>query len=81
MDNKKRLKRKVNAKLKTVLLMLLAIMFVISSLITVSAATIKDDGKYTLLLTCGLNGMDGKVDGDYAKIIKFDAAEDRKSVV
>lgn len=41
MDNKKRLKRKVNAKLKTVLLMLLAIMFVISSLITVSAATIK----------------------------------------
>ena len=75
MDNKKRLKRKVNAKLKTVLLMLLAIMFVISSLITVSAATIKDDGKYTLLLTCGLNGMDGKVDGDYAKIIKFDAAD------
>ena len=48
MDNKKRLKRKVNAKLKTVLLMLLAIMFVISSLMTVSAATIKDDGKYTL---------------------------------
>ena len=47
MDNKKRLKRKVSAKLKTVLLMLLAIMFVISSLITVSAATIKDDGKYT----------------------------------
>ena len=75
MDNKKRLKRKVSAKLKTVLLMLLAIMFVISSLITVSAATIKDDGKYTLLLTCGLNGMDGKVDGDYAKIIKFDAAD------
>jgi hypothetical protein len=36
MDNKKRLKRKVNAKLKTVLLMLLAIMFVISSLMTES---------------------------------------------
>lgn len=75
MDNKKRLKRKVNAKLKTVLLMLLAIMFVISSLITVSAATIKDDGKYTLLLTCGLNGPDGKIDGDYAKIIRFDVAD------
>ena len=65
MDNKKRLKRKVNAKLKTVLLMLLAIMFVMSSLMTVSAATIKDDGKYTLLLTCA---SDGKIDGDYAKI-------------
>lgn len=75
MDNKKRLKRKVNAKLKTVLLMLLAIMFVISSLMTVSAATIKDDGKYTLLLTCGLNGPDGKIDGDYAKIIRFDVAD------
>lgn len=75
MDNKKRLKRKVSAKLKTVLLMLLAIMFVISSLITVSAATIKDDGKYTLLLTCGLNGPDGKIDGDYAKIIRFDVAD------
>ena len=44
--------------------MLLAIMFVISCLITVSAATIKDDGKYTLLLTCA---SDGKIDGDYAK--------------
>lgn len=75
MDNKKRLKRKVNAKLKTVLLMLLAIMFVISSLITVSAATIKDDGKYTLLLTCGLNGPDGKIDGEYSKMIKFDVAD------
>lgn len=72
MDNKKRLKRKVNAKLKTVLLMLLAIMFVISSLMTVSAATIKDDGKYTLLLTCA---SDGKIDGDYAKIIRFDVAD------
>ena len=72
MDNKKRLKRKVNAKLKTVLLMLLAIMFVMSSLMTVSAATIKDDGKYTLLLTCA---ADGKFDGDYAKIIRFDVAD------
>ena len=72
MDNKKRLKRKVNAKLKTVLLMLLAIMFVMSSLMTVSAATIKDDGKYTLLLTCA---SDGKIDGDYAKIIRFDVAD------
>ena len=52
--------------------MLLAIMFVMSSLMTVSAATIKDDGKYTLLLTCA---SDGKIDGDYAKIIRFDVAD------
>ena len=55
--------------MRTALLLTLVAMFVISSVMTVNAATIKDDGKYTLLLTCGLNGMDGKIDGDYAKII------------
>ncbi len=75
MDNQKRLRRKVNSKLRTVLLLMLVAMFVISSVMTVNAATIKDDGKYTLLLTCGLNGHEGKIDGDYAKIIRFDVAD------
>ena len=75
MDNQKKLRRNVNSKLRTALLLMLVAMFVISSVMTVNAATIKDDGKYTLLLTCGLNGMDGKIDGDYAKIIKFDVAD------
>ena len=75
MDNQKRLRRNVNSKLRTALLLTLVAMFVISSVMTVNAATIKDDGKYTLLLTCGLNGMDGKIDGDYAKIIRFDVAD------
>ena len=75
MDNQKKLRRKVNSKLRTVLLLMLVAMFVISSVMTVNAATIKDDGKYTLLLTCGLNGPDGKIDGDYAKIIRFDVAD------
>ncbi|WP_449078138.1 InlB B-repeat-containing protein [Ruminococcus sp.] len=66
---------KVSIKLKSALLLLLVAIFSISGIMTVNAATVKDDGKYTLLLTCGLNGMDGKVDGDYAKIIKFDAAD------
>ena len=66
---------KVSMKLKSALLLLLVAIFSISGIMTVNAATVKDDGKYTLLLTCGLNGMDGKVDGDYAKIIKFDAAD------
>ncbi len=42
---------------------------------TANASAIKEDGKYTLLLTCGLNGMDGKIDGDYAKMIRFDVAD------
>ena len=61
MDNQKRLRRNVNSKLRTALLLMLVAMFVISSVMTVNAATIKDDGKYTLLLTCGLNGPDGKI--------------------
>ena len=66
---------KVSIKLKSALLLLLVAIFSISGIMTVNAATVKDNGKYTLLLTCGLNGMDGKVDGDYAKMIKFDVAD------
>lgn len=66
---------KVSMKLKSALLLLLVAIFSISGIITVNAATVKDNGKYTLILTCGLNGMNGKVDGDYAKIIKFDVAD------
>ena len=66
---------KVSMKLKSALLLLLVAIFSISGIMTVNAATVKDDGKYTLLLTCGLNGMDGKVDGDYSKMIKFDVAD------
>ena len=76
MDNQnKNARRKINMKLKTALLMLLVAVLSFSCIMTANAVTVKDDGKYTLLLTCGLNGMDGKVDGDYAKIIKFDAAD------
>ena len=66
---------KVSMKLKSALLLLLVAIFSISGIITVNAATVKDNGKYTLILTCGLNGMDGKVDGDYSKMIKFDVAD------
>lgn len=79
MENQKRpnakLRREIEMKLKTALLMLLVAVLSFSCIMTVNAATVKDDGKYTLILTCGLNGMDGKVDGDYAKMIKFDAAD------
>ena len=76
MDNQnKNARRKINMKLKTALLMLLVAMLSFSCIMTANAAAIKDDGKYTLLLTCGLNGLDGKIDGDYSKMIRFDVAE------
>lgn len=62
-------------KLKTALLMLLVAELSFSCIMTANAAAIKDDGKYTLLLTCGRNGLDGKIDGDYSKMIRFDVAE------
>ncbi|MDO4842542.1 MAG: InlB B-repeat-containing protein, partial [Phoenicibacter congonensis] len=62
-------------KLKTALLMLLVTLLSLSGIVTANAATIKDDGKYTLILQCGLNGLDGKIDGDYSKMIKFDVAD------
>ena len=76
MDNQnKNARRKINMKLKTALLMLLVAVLSFSCIMTANAAAIKDDGKYTLILTCGLNGPDGKIDGDYSKMIKFDVAD------
>ena len=76
MDNQnKNARGKINMKLKTAILMLLVTVLSLSGIVTANAVTVKDDGKYTLILTCGLNGMDGKVDGDYSKMIKFDVAD------
>ena len=66
---------KVSMKLKSALLLLLVAIFSISGIMTVNAATVKDDGKYTLILGTGLNGSYGKIDGDYSKMIKFDVAD------
>ncbi len=69
------LRKKINIRLKTTISMLLAAVLSFSCIMTVNAAAIKDDGKYTLILQTGLNGMDGKIDGDYSKIIRFDVAD------
>lgn len=53
MDNQnKNARRKINMKLKTALLMLLVAVLSFSCIMTANAATVKDNGKYTLLLTC-----------------------------
>ena len=42
----------------------------------VNAATISNDGKYSLVL----NVMDGEIDGEYAKLIRFNVAEGETTV-
>lgn len=66
-------------KLKTVFLMLLVAIFSISGIMTANAATISDDGEYTLVLTTN-GSLGGEIDGEYAKIIKFNVAEGETAV-
>lgn len=74
-----KVKRKTGAKLKGALIMLLVAVFSISGIICVNAATIKNDGKYSLVLQCsGLS--EGTIDGETSKIIKFDVADGEDSV-
>ena len=74
-----KVKRKIGVKLKGALIMLLVAVFSISGIICVNAATIKDDGKYSLVLEC--NAMsEGTIDGETSKIIKFDVADGEDSV-
>ena len=73
-------RRKAGLKIKTIFLMLLAAVFSISGIImsrtTVKAAMISDDGKYALIL----NVMEGDIDGEYGKVIKFDVADGETTV-
>ncbi len=74
-----KVKRKTGAKLRGALIMLLVAVFSISGIICVNAATIKDDGKYSLVLRC--SGMsEGTIDGETSKIVKFDVADGEDSV-
>lgn len=75
---KQKVKRKTGAKLRGALIMLLVAVFSISGIVCVNAATIKDDGKYSLVLLC--SDMFGTIDGETSKIIKFDLADGEDSV-
>ena len=73
-------RRKAGLKIKTIFLMLFAALFSISGIImsrtTVKAATISDDGEYALIL----NVMEGDIDGEYGKVIKFNVADGETTV-
>lgn len=72
------LRRKIEMRLKTVFLTLLITIFSILGTMTANAATISDDGQYTLILSCG--GIDGDIDGDYGKVIRFNVADGETTV-
>ena len=85
MENQKRpnakLRREIEMKLKTGFLMLLAAIISFSSfsgIMTVNAATIGDDGQYTLILIT--DDWNGDIDGDYAKVIRFNVADGETTV-
>lgn len=74
-----KVKRKAVTKLRGALIMLLVAVFSISGIICVNAATIKDDGKYSLVLQCNIMS-EGTIDGETSKIVKFDVADGEDSV-
>ncbi len=63
-------------KVLILLIVILSSMCLFSFSNKVNAMTISDDGEYTLVL----NVMDGEIDGNYAKIIKFNVAEGETTV-
>lgn len=75
-----KVKRKAVTKIRGALIMLLVAVFSISGIICVNAATIKDDGKYSLVLQCGGWSEEGTIDGETSKIVKFDVADGEDSV-
>lgn len=65
-------------KLKKALFMMAIAVVGILGMTTVSAATISDNGQYSLVLT--VNDENGDIDGEYAKIVRFDIDEGETTV-
>ena len=65
-------------KLKKTLFMMLIAVFSILGITTVNAATIADDGKYTLILTS--SEEDVSINGKSEKVIRFNVAEGETTV-
>lgn len=60
------------------LVMLIAFLGIVTLSNKVNAATISDDGKYSLVLTA--NEFDGCFDGEYSKLVRFNIAEGETTV-
>ena len=65
-------RRKIEMKLKTAFLMLLVTIFSFSGVMTANAATISDDGQYTLILDLRSEDFEeGDIDGSTVKVIRL----------
>ena len=81
MDNQnKNTRRKISMKLKSALLLLLVAIFSISGIVTANAVTVKDDGEYALVLNTAFDENEGCFDGEYTKLVRFNAAKDETKV-
>ena len=65
-------------KLKKILFMMLVAVISVLGITSVSAATISEDGKYSLLLTS--NEWDGCFDGEYSELVRFNIADGETTV-
>ena len=81
MDNQnKNARRKINMKLKTAILMLLAAVLSFSCVMTANAASINDNGEYALVLGTSFDEHEGCFDGEYVKLVRFNAAKGETKV-
>lgn len=65
-------------KIKKTLFMMLIAVIATLGITTVNAATISDDGKYTLILTS--TAENASIDGKEQKVIRFNVAEEETTV-
>ena len=65
-------------RLKKMLFVMLVAVMGILGITTVNAATISENGKYSLVLT--VNDDNGSIDGEYAKLIRFDVDDGETTV-
>ena len=67
-------------KLKKTLFMMLIAVISIFGMASVSAMTISENGKYSLVMTVDGNDIDAVIDDEYAKIVRFDVADGETTV-
>ena len=70
----------ISMKLKRVLLMLLVTVLSVSGIVTANAVTVSNDGEYALVLGTSFDEHEGCFDGEYVKLVRFNAAKGETKV-
>lgn len=71
---------KLKKTLRIASMILIAIMIGMSGMISASAATITNNGQYSLILYSDPDDWNPNFDGEYGKIVKFNVAEGETTV-